>query len=166
MADPRRLPARGRRSLRGVAARHPPPDRDQPRQTESQPATVPFGITLRRLEPADTDALEDLDPDASWLSASWGGPLGLAASGHGWAALSRKGRVLAVACTYLLALACVNALCEDIAARNRTPGWNYAVLNRAGPLLAWTAGCRLVREYVHYAVGSPISHDRLSARGA
>ncbi|MFI9757567.1 GNAT family N-acetyltransferase [Streptomyces sp. NPDC051963] len=154
------------------------------RQTEPQPAAVPFGITLRRLEPADTDALEDLGPDASWLSASWGGPLGLAASGHGWATLSRKGRILAVACTYFrgsshedvavftapdhrrhrLALACVNALCEDISARNRTPSWNCSVLNRAGRLLAWTAGFRLVREYVHYAVGSPVSRDRLTFR--
>ncbi len=55
--------------------------------------------------------------------------------------------MLAVACTYFrgnrhedvavftvpdhrrhrLALACVNALCEDIAARDRTPSWNCSV---------------------------------------
>ncbi|MFG3026050.1 hypothetical protein ACGFZQ_47485 [Streptomyces sp. NPDC048254] len=39
-------------------------------------------MTIRRLEPADTDAVFALGPDASWLSASWGGPRGLAASGH------------------------------------------------------------------------------------
>lgn len=153
------------------------------RQAEPQPATVPLGFVLRRLEAADTDAVQALGSDAAWISASWGGPLGLAASGHGWAVFSRKGRVLAVACTYLrgsryedvavftvpdhrrhrLALACVNALCEDIVARGRVPSWNCSVLNRASRLLAWYAGFRLVREYVHYAVGSPVSHDRLSA---
>ena len=146
-------------------------------QAEPRQATVPFGLTLRRLEPADTDALDALGPDASWISASWGGPLGLASSGHGWAVVSRKGRVLALACTYFrgsryedvavctvpdhrrhrLALACVTALNGDISARGRTPSWNCSVLNRASRLLAWNAGFRLVREYVHHAVGSPVS---------
>ncbi|MCZ4610915.1 GNAT family N-acetyltransferase [Streptomyces sp. Lzd4kr] len=152
-------------------------------QAEPQPSTVPLGVTVRRLEPADTDALNALGPDAAWISASWGGPLGLASSGHGWAAVSRRGRILAVACTYFrgsryedvavfttpdhrrhrLSLACVNALSADIAARGRVPSWNCSVLNRASRLLAWTAGFRLVREYVHYAVGSPVSRERLSA---
>ncbi|MCT7353070.1 GNAT family N-acetyltransferase [Streptomyces sp. 15-116A] len=146
------------------------------RQAEPQQAGVPFGLVLRRLERSDAGALQALGPDAAWLSASWGGPLGLASSGYGWAVLSRRGRMLAVACTYFrgsryedvavytvpdhrrhrLALACVNALCEDIAARGRVPGWNCSVLNRAGRLLAWNAGFRLVREYVHYAAGSPV----------
>lgn len=145
------------------------------RQAEPQWADVPFGVTLRRLEPADTDSLQALGPGASWLSASWGGPLGLASSGHGWAALSRRGGLLAVACTYFrgsryedlafftagkhrghrIALACVNALCEDITTRGRTPSWNCSPLDRSGRLLAWYAGFRLVREYPHYAVGSP-----------
>ncbi|MGW3730053.1 GNAT family N-acetyltransferase [Streptomyces sp. NPDC000851] len=152
-------------------------------QAPPQSAPVPFGVTVRRLKPEDADAVRGLGTDASWLSASWGGPAGLAASGHAWAAIGRKGRVLAVACTYFrgtayedvaaftapdhrrhrLALACVTALCDDIAARGRTPSWNCSVLNRSSRLLAWTAGFRLVREYVHYAVGSPVAHDRLSA---
>ncbi|WP_261989396.1 GNAT family N-acetyltransferase, partial [Streptomyces sp. uw30] len=152
-------------------------------QAEPQSAPLPFGATVRRLEPADTEALHDLGSDASWISASWGGPLGLASSGHGWAAVSRKGRILAVACTcfrgsryedvavftvpdhrrHRLGLACVDALCADITARGRVPSWNCSVLDRAGRLLAWTAGFRLVREYVHHAVGSPVSRKRLSA---
>ena len=88
--------------------------------------------------------------------------------------------MLAIACTYFrgsrheevavftgpdhrrhrTALACVNALCEDIVARDRTPSWNCSVLNRAGRLLAWHAGFRLGDEYVQYAVGGPVSHRR------
>ncbi|MCL8015200.1 GNAT family N-acetyltransferase [Streptomyces sp. AS02] len=152
-------------------------------QTEPQPATVPFGVTVRRLEPADTDALEALGADASWISASWGGPLGLASSGHAWAAVGRTGRILALACTFFLGtryedvavytvpdrrrhrlgLACVTALCKDITARGRIPSWNCSLHNRPSRLLAWTAGFRLVREDVHYAVGSPVAQGRLSA---
>ncbi|MGW1800961.1 GNAT family N-acetyltransferase [Streptomyces sp. NPDC001984] len=152
-------------------------------QAEPQPATVPFGVTVRRLEPADTDALEALGPDVSWISASWGGPLGLASSGHAWAAVSRSDRILAIACTFFLGtqyedvavytvpdrrrhrlgLACVTALCADIAVRGHTPTWNCSLHNRPSRLLAWTAGFRLVREYVHYAVGSPVARTPLSA---
>lgn len=69
-------------------------------QAEPQPCTVPRGVTVRRLEPADTDALLALGPDAAWIHASWGGPLGLAASGHAWAAVDRGGQPLAIARTY------------------------------------------------------------------
>ncbi|MEU9992627.1 GNAT family N-acetyltransferase [Streptomyces sp. NPDC007971] len=152
-------------------------------QVRPRPAAVPHGVTVRRLEPADADAVRALGTDASWLSASWGGPDGLAACGHAWAALGRHGRILAVACTYFrgsgyedvavytvpdrrrhhLALGCVIALCTDITARRHTPSWSCSLHNRASRLLAWHAGFRLVREYVHYAVGSPVAHDRLSA---
>ncbi|MER5531235.1 GNAT family N-acetyltransferase [Streptomyces sp. NPDC002677] len=151
-------------------------------QAEPQRPPVPRNVTIRRLEPADTDAVLALGPDASWLSASWGGPRGLAASGHAWAATS-TGRVLSVACTYFrgtryedlavytvpdhrrhhLAQACVAALCTDITARGHVPTWNCPAHDRAGRLLAWTAGFRLVREYVQYAVGCPVVRERLSA---
>lgn len=152
-------------------------------QAGPRPATVPMSVTVRRLRTRDTDALNALGPDSSWISAGWGGPQGLAASGHGWAAVGRTGRVLAVACTYFrgarhedvavytvpdrrrhhLALACVASLRADITARGHTPSWNCSVHNRASRLLAWTAGFRLDHEYVHYAVGSPVARDRLSA---
>lgn len=92
-------------------------------------------------------------------------------------------RVLAVACAYLLssthediacltvpehrrehlALACVTALCTDIAARGHTASWSCSRDNRPSRLLAWTAGFRLEREYVHYVTGSPARHDHLTA---
>ncbi|MFI7337766.1 GNAT family N-acetyltransferase [Streptomyces sp. NPDC050085] len=141
-----------------------------------QPSTPPRGVHVRRLEPADSDALASLGPDSAWIAESWGGALGLAASGHGWAAVDRSGAVLAVACAYFrgtrhedvavltvpdqrrhrLALACVIALTADIRGRGHLPSWNCSTLNRASRLLAWTAGFRLVREYVHYAAGAPV----------
>ncbi|MEU0395702.1 GNAT family N-acetyltransferase [Streptomyces sp. NPDC006208] len=52
-----------------------------------------------------------------------------------------------------LALACVNALCDDIEARGCVPSWTCSRHNRPSRLLAWTAGFRLQREYVHYTTG-------------
>ncbi|MGW3012332.1 GNAT family N-acetyltransferase [Streptomyces sp. NPDC001219] len=134
----------------------------------------PDGVTVRRLVPEDAPALSALGPDAAWLHASWGGAAGLAASGRGWAAV-RQDEILAAACTYFhgtayediacytgpahrrrrLALACVTALCQDVAARGRTPSWSCSRDNRPSRLLAWTAGFRLEREYVHYLTGQP-----------
>ncbi|MET7975062.1 GNAT family N-acetyltransferase [Streptomyces mirabilis] len=62
-----------------------------------------------------------------------------------------------------LALACVAALCTDIAARGHAASWSCSRDNRPGRLLAWTAGFRLEREYVHYVTGSPARHDHLTA---
>ncbi|MFG2859144.1 GNAT family N-acetyltransferase [Streptomyces sioyaensis] len=132
------------------------------------------GVTVRRLTPKDAPAVAALGPEAAWVHASWGGPAGLTASGHGWAAFE-KDRVLALACTYFrgsryedvasltvpelrrqrLALACVTALCQDITARGHTPSWTCSRDNRPSRLLAWTAGFRLEREYVHYRTGQP-----------
>ncbi|MHB9855775.1 GNAT family N-acetyltransferase [Streptomyces krungchingensis] len=67
-------------------------------QAAPQPSAVPRAVTVRRMEPADVDALRALGPDASWLSASWGGPRGFVTSGHAWAAVARTGRILSMAC--------------------------------------------------------------------
>ncbi|MFE6740397.1 GNAT family N-acetyltransferase [Streptomyces tubercidicus] len=134
----------------------------------------PSGVAVRRLLPEDAPALAALASDTAWLHASWGGPAGLASSGLGWAAF-RSDEVLAVAGTYFhgtayediacytapahrrrrLALACVTALCQDIAGRGHTPSWTCSRDNRPSRLLAWTAGFRLAHEYVHYLVRQP-----------
>lgn len=54
-----------------------------------------------------------------------------------------------------LALACVTALCRDIAARGHTPSWTCSRGSRPSRLLAWTAGFRLEDEYVHHLTGKP-----------
>ncbi|WP_328733149.1 GNAT family N-acetyltransferase [Streptomyces caniferus] len=137
----------------------------------------PHGVTVRRLALGDETALAALGPESTWIQASWGSPSGLASSGHGWAAFA-KDRVLAVACTYFrgttyedvacvtvpdhrrqrLALACVTALCQDIAARGHTPSWTCSRDNRPSRLAAWTAGFRLEHEHVHYLTGQPARH--------
>ncbi|WEB44509.1 GNAT family N-acetyltransferase [Streptomyces yunnanensis] len=147
-------------------------------QREPLPASrPPRGVKVRRLHPQDAEAVRALGAEAAWIHASWGGPAGLAASGHGWAAF-QEGRVVAVACTYFrgtryedvacvtlpehrrqrLALACVTALCRDIAARGHIPSWTCSRDNRPSRLLAWTAGFRLADEYVHHATGQPVRH--------
>ncbi|MFE3548432.1 GNAT family N-acetyltransferase [Streptomyces kronopolitis] len=136
--------------------------------------SLPHGVTVRRLAPGDAPALTALTADAGWIHATWGGPSALAASGQGWAALDRD-RMLALACTYLqgtayedlacftdpahrrrgLALACVTALCRDVAARGRTASWTCSRDHRPSRLLAWNTGFRLRHEYVHYFTGQP-----------
>ncbi|WP_443057785.1 SDR family NAD(P)-dependent oxidoreductase [Streptomyces sp. NBC_00724] len=137
-------------------------------------ARTPKGVTVRRITAADADSLAALGPGAAWIHASWGGPAGLAGSGHAWGAF-HQGEAVAVACTYFLgsayedlavvtapdhrrrqlALSCVTALCADVTARGHTPSWSCSRHNRASRLLAWNAGFRLVREYVHHATGAP-----------
>ncbi|MFB7265142.1 GNAT family N-acetyltransferase [Streptomyces nojiriensis] len=143
----------------------------QPQAPVSLPRT-PRGVTVRRLTPEDVPALADLHSENAWIHASWGGPAGLAASGHAWAAFA-KGRIRSVACTYFLgsayediavvtapdrrperlALACVAGLTADIRARGHTASWCCSRDNRPSRLLAWTAGFRLTREYLHHATG-------------
>ncbi|MFI9187412.1 GNAT family N-acetyltransferase [Streptomyces goshikiensis] len=149
----------------------------QAQASVSLPRT-PRGVTVRRLTPEDVPALAELDSENAWIHASWGGPFGLAASGNAWAAFA-KGRILSVACTYFLgsayediavvtvpdhrrerlALACVAGLTADIQARGRTASWCCSRDNRPSRLLAWTAGFRLTREYVHHATGRALVRE-------
>ncbi|WP_328885643.1 GNAT family N-acetyltransferase [Streptomyces sp. NBC_00316] len=144
---------------------------------------APKGVTVRPITAADSGALGALGPGSSWISDSWGGPAGLAASGYAWGAF-RKDEALAVACTYFLgsayedvavltapdhrrrqlALTCVTKLCTDIAARGHTPSWSCSRHNRASRLLAWSAGFRLVREYIHHATGVAAVHGMPGTR--
>ncbi|WP_406082402.1 GNAT family N-acetyltransferase [Streptomyces zaomyceticus] len=150
----------------------------------SFPPRVPHGVTVRRLTAADAPALAATSPAMSWIHGSWEGPTALAASGLGWAAF-RKGQVLAVACTrflgsryedlacatapderrHHLALACVTGLTADVTARGHRATWTCSRDNCPSRLLAWTAGFRLAREYVHHVAG-PAAVSNPSGFGA
>ncbi|MEV5240397.1 GNAT family N-acetyltransferase [Streptomyces cinnamoneus] len=144
------------------------------------PAVRPApGLVVRPLTPADAPAVRALGPDLAWITASWGGPAGLAASGHGWGAF-RDERLLSLGCTLFagsryedvavatlpaergrgLASACVRALCADITARGRIPSWSCSRDNHPSRHLAGKSGFRLVHAYVHYALGAPIAGSR------
>ncbi len=42
------------------------------------------GFTIRQLNPTDAPALQKLSDESSWISKTWGGTDGLAASGYAW----------------------------------------------------------------------------------
>ncbi|MHA7961469.1 GNAT family N-acetyltransferase [Streptomyces sp. L500] len=147
------------------------------------PAVRPApGVVVRPLTPADTPEVRALGPDLAWTATSWGGPPGLAASGHGWGAF-RDRRLLSLACTLFagsryediavatlpaergrrLASACVRALCADITARGRVPSWSCSRDNHPSRHLAAKSGFRLIHTYVHYALGAPAAATRLPA---
>lgn len=137
------------------------------------------GLLVRPLVPADAPAVRALGPDLAWLADSWGGPAGLAASGHGWGAF-RNGCLLSLACTFFaggryediavatlpaergqgLATACVRALCADITARGRIPSWTCSRDNHPSRHLAAKSGFQPIHTYVHYALGAPLAGTR------
>ncbi|MFH8348993.1 GNAT family N-acetyltransferase [Streptomyces sp. NPDC018045] len=138
------------------------------------PAVRPApGVTVRRLTPADTPAVVGLGPAMAWISTSWGGPAGLAASGRCWGAV-RNSRLLALAAPLFtgsryediavttvpaergrgLAHACVRALCAQITADGRTPSWTCSRDHHPSRRLAAKCGFRPVHHYVHYAVAA------------
>jgi GNAT superfamily N-acetyltransferase len=130
------------------------------------------GVPVRRLEPDDADAIAGLDAELSWISLTWGGAAGLAASGYGWGAFV-DGRLVSVACTFFrgeryeevgvvtapayqgrnLSTRCVAALCADILDRGRQPTWSTSTDNGPSQRVAEKAGFRWVRDDVLYVVG-------------
>ncbi|MEW5961703.1 MAG: GNAT family N-acetyltransferase, partial [Chloroflexota bacterium] len=113
------------------------------------------GYSVRRLEPSDAHHLGALGPESAWISKTWGGPHGLAASGFGWGAFA-AGQLASVACTFFLgetyedigvvtepgfrglglSTACAGALCHDIRARGHRPSWTTSPDNSASVRVA------------------------------
>jgi RimJ/RimL family protein N-acetyltransferase len=130
---------------------------------------------VRRLEPADIPHLEGLGPESAWISKTWGGPQGLAASGCGWGAFV-GGQVASVACTFFLgetyedigvvtgpefqgrglSTACARALCHDIQARGHQPSWTTSLDNAASMRVAEKLGFVFQRYDRLYVVGVPV----------
>lgn len=128
--------------------------------------------TLRRLEPSDTRQLQHTPMEVSWVSKTWGGADGLAASGYAWGAFA-DGQLASVACTFFLgttyeeigvatdpsfqraglSTACAAALCRDIYARGHLPSWSTSLDNTASMRVAKKLGFTVQRYDVLYVVG-------------
>ncbi len=128
------------------------------------PEPPPVGAQVRRLQPADAPLIADLDPNLHWIANPWGGPAGLAASGHAWGAFA-EGQLVAVACSFHigdhfedlgvvteaayrglgLSTACSAALCHDIERRGRQPSWSTSLDNVASQRVARRLGFRVDR---------------------
>lgn len=130
---------------------------------------------VRRLAAADAAGLAALEPSIAWISETWGGHGGLAASGMAWAAFD-DGRPVAVAAAFYvgrahedvgvvtepgyrgrgLSTACAAALVGDIRARGRRPSWTTSPDNGASRAVAARLDFVPVRDDVLYAVGVPV----------
>jgi GNAT superfamily N-acetyltransferase len=130
---------------------------------------------VRPLRPDDVAGLDALDPSIAWISETWGGHAGLAASGKAWVAVD-DGRPVAVAASFFvgtahedvgvvtepgyrgrgLAASCAAALSADMRARGRRPSWTTSPDNAGSRAVAARLGFVPVRDDVLYAVGVPV----------
>ncbi|TWF91228.1 GNAT acetyltransferase-like protein [Kitasatospora viridis] len=134
---------------------------------------APQGFRVRPMTCGDARQLAALVPSLRWITETWGGAHGLAASGRAWGAFTDGNQLAAVACTYWegrahedvavltlpsfrqlgLGLACVSGLSSAVRARGRVPTWSAPRGNEASQALARAAGFRPVRTEVCYYVG-------------
>lgn len=133
---------------------------------------------MRRLTSNDVAYLDALTPSIAWISATWGGHAGLAASGVAWGAFA-DGRLVSVAASFFvgaahediavvtelghrgrgLSTACCTALIADIRARGHRPTWTTSPDNAGSRAVADGLGFVHERDDVLYAVGVPIPVD-------
>jgi RimJ/RimL family protein N-acetyltransferase len=134
---------------------------------------------IRPLKPANAEDLQGLSPEITWISKTWGGPQGLAASGCAWGAFIDR-QLASVACTFFygekyedigvvtepefrglgLSTACAAALCDDIQARGRQPSWTTSPDNTASLRVAEKLGFVFQREDRLYVVGISIPNPK------
>jgi RimJ/RimL family protein N-acetyltransferase len=120
---------------------------------------APADALVRRLAAADEAHLAGLGPATNWVSKTWGGPSGLAASGHAWGAFVGE-RLASVAGTFFagaqyedvgvvtepgfrgrgLNTACAAALCRDVRVRGHMPSWTTSADNPASLRVAEKLG--------------------------
>jgi GNAT superfamily N-acetyltransferase len=132
----------------------------------------PAGFTLRRLTSADAHHLANLSEESFWISKTWGGAAGLAASGYAWGAFAGD-QLAAVANIFFLgdryeelgvvtepqfrglglSVACSGVLCGEVRARGHIPSWTTSPDNIASKRVAEKLGFTLVRNDSLYVVG-------------
>lgn len=135
----------------------------------------PHGYLVRRLDPADTLYLQQLSAESAWISKTWGGPAGLAASERAWGAFAGE-QLVSVACVFFageqyeeigvvteagfrgrgLSAACAGALCEEIWRRGHWSSWSTSPDNVGSIRVAEKLGFTHRRQDYLYVVGVPI----------
>ena len=138
----------------------------------------PADPRVRRLTASDTEAVGQLHTKISWISDTWGGTAGLAASGMAWAAFD-AGTPVAVAVPFFvgelsedigvvtqpehrrqgLARSCAAAVVTDIRRRRHTPTWTTSPDNIGSLTVAERLGFMPERNGVLWAVRTPILTD-------
>ncbi len=135
----------------------------------------PDGFPIRRLEPADKVQLKGLSQETDWISKTWGGSMGLAASGRAWGAFAGA-QLVSVACPFFvgeryedvgvvteqpyrglgLSQACAGAVCQDIIQRGRRPSWTTSLDNVGSQRVAEKLGFTFKRHDRLFLVGIDI----------
>jgi RimJ/RimL family protein N-acetyltransferase len=143
---------------------------------QNTPDPVPGGdYSLHRLGLSDVQHLNGLTAESAWISKTWGGSDGLAASGFAWGACV-AGKLASVACTFFpgeqfeeigvvtepefrgtgLSPLCAGALCTDIWARGHQPSWTTSPDNLASIRVAEKLGFVIQRHDCLYVIGISI----------
>jgi len=143
--------------------------------TEEPHLSYPGRYTLRRLNSEDAHHLWGLTPESAWISKTWGGPPGLAASGCAWGAFT-DGQLVSTAATWFLgnvheelgvvteaafrgrglSAACTAALCADVRSRGHQPTWSTSPDNLASLRVAEKVGFSIAGKAHLYVIGTPI----------
>lgn len=149
------------------------------------PGTTPppaAPATIRRLGPADADALATLDEDIDWITASLGGPVRAAQTELAFGAFVGT-ELASVALPYHLGRAfedigvvtrqrfrgrglspsCAAHVAADIAQRGRVPCWSTSPDNLASLAVARKLGAQKDRDDILFVVGTdppkPATHE-------
>ena len=142
---------------------------------ETSVPAPPADRRVRRLTTRDTAAVQGLDAGIGWISNTWGGPAGLAASGTAWAAF-HDGSAIAVAVPFFvgdrfedigvvthpghrrqgLSRARAPAVAADIRTRGHIPTWTTSPDNTGSLAVADRLGFVPERTDVLWAVRTPI----------
>jgi RimJ/RimL family protein N-acetyltransferase len=141
---------------------------DKPRAVASE------GAELRRIGPRNAHHVWALAPDIDWISKTWGGPPGLAASGLAFGAFVED-RLASLAVPFFvgsryedvgivtdtefrgrgLSPACAAAVAVDVSARGRRTSWSTSPENAASLRVAHKLGFEVDRRDVLYLVDEP-----------
>ena len=135
----------------------------------------PVAAAVRPLARGDAAQLAALSDESDWISKTWGGPAGLAASGLAWGAFV-EGRLASVANAFFagpryvdlgvatepefrgrgFSPACAAALCRQVRAGGRQPCWSTSLDNPASQRVAEKLGFVFERHDVLYVTGVPL----------